>query len=273
MAQGLSPDLDLTSTFAKLARAEEHFKAVESEISKWVQSSRYEFFVERGTQGTRIGIAVCQVGPPPDLVRWAVIVGDCLTNLRSSLDHLIIAYCKLNSFYVAPAKKKRVTFVIVDSPEKFTEAMAGNLEGATPKLSKILESLQPFNRTHPSLPPLLAIIRDLSNADKHRLLQVAGAGVMQTSGRVLGDTGRGEKAVYINPEPIQNNDVICMVESAEPDPHLAIDTFKAHVEIAIWHKLREGSTNPMDARTPFALLLPLLIDEVKFVLNEFKFAV
>jgi hypothetical protein len=42
------PELDLTSVYAKLDRAEEHFKAVDAEIVKWASSSRYEPFFERG---------------------------------------------------------------------------------------------------------------------------------------------------------------------------------------------------------------------------------
>ena len=48
-----------------LSRAEEHFKAVDSEISTWMQTSRYETFFERGAQTSRVGIGVCQGWPLP----------------------------------------------------------------------------------------------------------------------------------------------------------------------------------------------------------------
>ena len=273
MAQGLPPDLDFTGVFSKLARAEEHFKAVDSEISKWLEKGRYETFFERGAQTGRIGIGLCQIGPPPDLVRWALIIGDCINNLRAALDHLAFLFTNLPAAYTPPAKERRVSFVIIDDPAEFGRAMKGNLSGFAPKFSALFESLQPFMRIHPLLPPLLSIIRDLSNADKHRLLQVAGAGVVQLSATILGDTGRGTKIIGTNPEPIKNNDIICFIESAQPDPHLAVQSFAANVEIAIWHGARQNSTNPLDARTGYSRLLPMLIAEVRFVIDQFKFAV
>jgi hypothetical protein len=266
----LPPDLDLTSVYAKLDRAEEHFKTVDSEIAQWLKSGRYEPFFERGTRGTRIGIAVVRTGPPPDLVRWSIIIGDCINNLRASLDHLAHAFMKVHTAYIPTGEKERVTFVIIDDPTEFAKARRGNLKGFTDRFIHVLEQLQPFNRKHPVVPPLLSIIRDLSNADKHRLLQVAGAGVVDLSGIIIGDDSKGTKVSLINPEPIQHNDVICVFESAEPDPNLAIDSLSVRIEISIWHKLRDGSTNPLEGRSSYNALLLNLIEEVKFVIGAFK---
>ena len=59
------PALDLTGVYAKLDRAEEHFKAVDAEISEWMNRGRYEPFFERGIKQTKISAAVVQLGPPP----------------------------------------------------------------------------------------------------------------------------------------------------------------------------------------------------------------
>ncbi len=107
MAGMEAPELDLTSVYAKLDRAEEHFKAVDAEIAKWANSSHHEPFFERGGYGTRLGIAVTHVGPPPDLIRWSIILGDCINNLRSALDHLINAFTKVNAIYTPTGKKER----------------------------------------------------------------------------------------------------------------------------------------------------------------------
>jgi hypothetical protein len=100
-------------------------------------------------------------------------------------------------------------------PAEFAKAATGTLDGFAPRYIALMELLQPFRRKHPQLPPLLSIIRDLSNADKHRLLQVAGAGVVNFSAHIVGDKGKGDKIASINPEPIKHNDVICVVESAK----------------------------------------------------------
>lgn len=270
LSQMDKPELDLTSVYAKLNRAEEHFKAVDGEISRWLESGRYESFFERGTWGTRIGIGVCRVGPPPDLVRWSLIIGDCINNLRSSLDHLMHAYMQVHTAYIPTGKKQRVTFVVVDDPVKFVEARAGNLKGFTDRFVQVLESLQPFHRKHPTLPPILGLLRDLSNADKHRLLQVAGAGVSNFDSLILGDPTKGSKVTFVNPAPIEHNDIICVIESSEPDPNLAVHSLNVGMEISIWHDLREGSTNPLEGRTGYSILLNLLIQEVRFVISSFK---
>ena len=264
------PELDLTSAYAKLDRAEEHFKAVDAEILAWLNSGRYETFFERGSQHTRIAMSVLRIGPPPDLVRWAVIIGDCINNLRSALDHLINAFSKVPYIYTPSGKKERLTFVIIDDPTKFSRILKDTLFGLCPLYTDVLTHLQPFNRPHPVLPPLLSIIRDLSNADKHHLLQVAGAGIAGIEGEFIGDSNLGEKTFIVNHEPIQHNDVICVIESTEPDPNLRFDKVTGRVEISIWHKLREGSTNPLESRTGYSNLLRLLIGEVKYVIEAFK---
>ena len=41
-----------------------------------------------------------------------------------------------------------------------------------------IERYQPYNRPHPDLPPLLSVLRELSNRDKHKLLSLAFQGVV-----------------------------------------------------------------------------------------------
>ena len=80
----------------------------------------------------------------------------------------------------------------------------------------------------------------------------------------------GSKISFINPEPIQNNDIVCVIESGEPDPKLAIRTIEVGVVVSIWHKAREGSTSPLEMRTDYHTLLQSLIGEVRFVIDVFK---
>ena len=239
-----SPKLDLTSVYAKLSRAQEHFETVDLEINKWLSSGHYETFFERSPQETSLGIGLIRVGPPADLIRWSLIIGDCVNNLRSALDHLVVSLCKVPTLYASTAKKNRSTFVIVDTPELFRKARTGSLGGFSESFLDLLETFQPYRRTHPDLPPLLSVIRDLSNADKHRLLQVAGAGVASLEGIFQGDPGRGSKSFHINDKAIEHNEIIATIESSEPDPDLAIQSIEVSIEISIWHELRHGEDDP-----------------------------
>jgi hypothetical protein len=264
------PPLDLTSVYAKLDRAEEHLHAVQAEIAQWLNSCRYESFPERGGQTARVGVALLRIGPEPYTTRWAVIIGDCLSNIRSALDHLIYSFAKFNAANDPTPDIDSLAFVIADSPEKFREAAKGRLRGFKQGFVDLVESFQPYRRKHPVLPPLLALIRDLSNADKHRLLQVAAAGIAQIDVTYLGTAGVGTKMGGVNPEPIEKNTVVCFIESSEPDPNLAVHAVNVSIQVAIWHGQREGSTNPMEGRTEVGALLSLLIGEVKAFIDALK---
>lgn len=268
------PPLDLTGFHAKLYRAEEHLQVLDTEISKWLNSGRYETFVERGKDSARIGVYALRVGPPPDLTRWAVIFGEGVNCLRSALDHLINAF----AVYQAagdplPPNISNLSFVIVDDPKVFDDirnSKRGKLRVFTPSFIDLIESFQPYKRTHPVLPALLSLIRDLSNADKHRLLQVAGAGVVNLRGTFVADIDKGTKIGFINPEPIEHNDVVCVIESTEPDPNLALHSISVEIQIAVWHCLRNGSTNPLGGRSECRTLLKMLIEETRYVIDTFK---
>jgi hypothetical protein len=263
------PVLDLTSVFGKLDRAEEHFKALDSEIKRWLESGRYEPTFERGAKGTRISIALTQVGPPPDLVRWSVIAGDCFNNLRSCLDHLVYSYAKFQTANDPTADIDNLAFVIADTAAEFHKRRKTRLSVFSDQFCAMIESLQPYRRQHPVLPPLLSIIRDLSNADKHRLLQVAAAGITMMKANFVGDDTLGKKVPRVNPYPIEQHDVVCIIESDQPDPNLAFHMGEFGVEICIWHRLRDGDTEQVNARTGYSVLIPLLIQEIRFVIEQF----
>lgn len=268
--QKLRPPLDLSSVYAKLDRAEEHLNAVQVEIAQWRNSCRYESFPERDSKTTRVGVALLRIGPDPYTTRWAVIIGDCLTNIRGALDHLIYSFAKFHAANDPSPDIENLAFVIVDSPERFKEAARKRLKGFTQGFVDLVESFQPYRRKHPVLPPLMALIRDLSNADKHRLLQVAGAGVAQLNVSYLGTAGVGTMIGMVNPEPIEKNTIVCMVESTEPDPNLGVHAVNISIQVAIWHDLREGSTDPMEGRTEVGTLLRLLIGEVGAFIDALK---
>ena len=111
--------------------------------------------------------------------RVSLVLGDVVHNLRASLDHL--AY-QLALRYTDDKirKERRVQFPIDDSPEAFDRSRADRLKEVSEADCAIIERFQPY---HPidsedslpgSLEPLrpLALLRDLTDTDKHRLLAV-----------------------------------------------------------------------------------------------------
>jgi hypothetical protein len=262
--------LDLTSTYAKLGRAEDHYKIVDDEIRTWINSGDNTFTVERGAYDTRFGIVVHFHEPKPDFLRWTLMIADCVFNLRCALDHLVYAVGKLETRENPTSDVDKNYFVIADTEPEFWGESKKKLRGLSCTVVSAIERLQPYRRPHPIIPPALNILRRFSNADKHRLLQMAGAGIAMGNVTVIGDPARGRKFVYLIPEPVNDNDVICVIESTEADPDLALHDARIGMEIALWHGLREGETNPMRAHSGYSALIPLIISEVKFVIDQIK---
>ncbi len=233
--------------------------------------THHTYSVESSAYDTRVGLVIHFQGATPDFVRWSLIIADCVSNLRSSLDHLIYAVAQHYMRNQLSSDIEHLAFIITDSPEKFRDRNnRKRLRGLSDRVISAIEHLQPFKRAHPTLPPLLKILREFSNADKHRLLQLAAAGVSDVRGVIRGTEDKGNKTVRIKPDPIEDNDIICVIESSEPDPQLAFIEIGVAIEVSLWHGLRDGDVNPLHTRTGYKTLIPMLIEEVRFAINQVR---
>ncbi|MCH8190263.1 MAG: hypothetical protein IIC80_02800, partial [Chloroflexi bacterium] len=132
---------------------------------------------------------------PPE---WGVIIGDCIYNLRSGLDHLVwVTVLKhggtptsSNEF---PIFLKRDPHSKVDGKGKPTRGSGlAKVEGLPDGAKACIESLQPYNRKDgpPALHPLW-LLHEISNHDKHRLVNITHAAI--TSGIVaISGLGHGK---------------------------------------------------------------------------------
>jgi hypothetical protein len=194
--------------------------------------------------------------------------------LRTALDHLIYAVAKYETRDQLAPDIEKMSFIIVDSPALFMDRNnRRRLSGLSQAVIDAVESVQPYKRGHSFFPPLLRILREFSNGDKHRLLKPAAAAVSLLDLIILSDPTKGKKVGLIKPEPIKNNDIVCVAESDEPDTQFALNSIKAGIEIALWHGLRDGDTNPLNARTGYSVLLPRLLSEVRFIVDQVRAAV
>src|SRR5258706_982604 len=76
----------LDSVILKIARAEEHRKAVETEIIRYFNGKPCEAVTEFDDNAGRFRIIYHVKVPVPNSI--PLIVGDCLQNLRTALDYL-----------------------------------------------------------------------------------------------------------------------------------------------------------------------------------------
>ena len=96
------------------------------------------------------------------------MLGDGMTNLRDSLDHLIYQISNPN---LDKPKYRKAAFVIVRERDKFKGEANSKLAGLSRKTRAVVEAFQPYNRPHHLVAPsLLGALGAFANTNKHRLL-------------------------------------------------------------------------------------------------------
>ena len=167
---------NLASPWAKFRRANEHLDLIESELLALNQQNTKAVPVTFRHDGPWL---VIYVGPSPILpVRLALIAGDCLNNLRATLDHLVWQLVLREDH----EPQQTNCFPICETAQQFrnkceTPAQRGNPHHPLHGIPidgdawAIVEKAQPFNRPQPQ-GDALTWLANLSNIDKHRTLLV-----------------------------------------------------------------------------------------------------
>jgi hypothetical protein len=178
----------LKSCVAKVNRAEEHRQALHDYVGSLFESERNRATLRADADG-ETGYHIISLQTVPDLSRAveeiSVRVGDIAHNLRSALDHLVWQLACLNT-NGNPLWPRRIQFPIEDDPAKFqSRCTPGTQRNAwlgevDPTYHTIIERFQPYHGMDNFNGPSqqwwsgyvheLALLRDLSDLDKHRLL-------------------------------------------------------------------------------------------------------
>jgi hypothetical protein len=178
----------------RLARAKEHFDLLNAELDRFLESNTYTIDAER--RKGHIELRAGQVTPVP--AAFGPIVGDCLHNLRSALDHLAFQLSAANCEGQQRARVERATaFPIFDDAERFGErdrqgrpsrrSGLWKMQGMAEEVREAIEALQPFNSSVPAGQySYLSLLRDLSDTDKHRepqlVVPILARGTIEISG-------------------------------------------------------------------------------------------
>lgn len=162
----------------KLNRAQEHFDALHAAIDAVVAASPDELITKLDSQANEHVFGINGgLDPLPSV--FPLIIGDCLHNLRSSLDYLVYEL----SGRPAGEPSRQTAFPICDSPHAYFGTRGNPNRAASRKVSQVdsaaaaaIERLQPYNREdgNPHGDPLW-LLSELSNEDKHRTLPVVRA--------------------------------------------------------------------------------------------------
>lgn len=199
---------------SKLDRAYQHLKELRTKIDGWVKNRPYRLTDKLDANSGDNIISGQLLRPMPPLI--SQLVGDCLQNLRSSLDHLAYALAIANKGSLTDAEAIKTAFPIFRYAAGFEDRRMRKIGNLSSKAQAIIKRLQPCYTKNPAS-HVLWHLETLNNIDKHRRMLISatsliGAGVHQPpkshmdfwewSGDGAFSEGETELARYrcINPE-------------------------------------------------------------------------
>lgn len=200
----------------KLERAREQLEELNKEMESFFERGAFAVYEQRKQSGREVVFRVRVRENPP--LAWSAIIGDCLQNMRSSLDYLAWELATLNTSGTPP---ETTGFPIYIRPDEYhsvrkdgkpqswsglrkTERMAGDVQA-------VVEDLQPFRERGGLSPGVLPtggferlrrlnplwILKELSRFDRHRALRLVGATSLSLA------TSSGGHSGGSIPEPVE----------------------------------------------------------------------
>lgn len=264
-------DLDLSSVRAKLSRSAEHAQTIKTELQAWSERNPYSIIQERNSSSTRFSLRL-RINEPPPLQRWTLIFSDFLNNLRCTLDHLVFAIAAHQAAPNPPAYEDKLSFPITDCKANFAKSVSNDrrkLGNISDPVRAAIEIMQPYNRPHQDLPPLLGILRDLNNADKHKLIQLAyGAVSSGDIGFVGFPDGSNIKPAALHAGEVKDGTEVFAMLSEVPAPEAKFDRTNFDVIVAVRHGKRVPSMAEGSDRSDIVSIMKLLGGEVRKVIYE-----
>lgn len=199
----------------KVKRGSFHLQELQRDFESQVDEGRYIFLPEKLRDGAEYLYRAEH--PPPVNPEWSVMIGDCVHNFRSALDHiawqLVIAH--------GGTPNRETSFPILSTaPSKPLKIVGGTDQAAL----RIIEAVQPYNGT--STGKYLKLLSDLDIFDKHREILVTVANVRSAS--TSADPGNPllDGLMTFTTHPIEHGTVVARIRYdtplAEPDPNLIL---------------------------------------------------
>jgi hypothetical protein len=148
---------------AKMERAEQHLTDFEAVLGPWVQAKPISFVSQPLTNGD--GEDLFAHIDPPMPQELDLILGDCIHNFRSVLDHLAMTLALDNG---ADPYDRSISFPIFDDETNYRSNGVRSIRTLTVAAQTFIEELQPFK--HPVPAWMLTELQSLDNRDKHRSL-------------------------------------------------------------------------------------------------------
>lgn len=175
------PSLD--SCESKLRWAKHHLDTLETELRVLLEESTHRITYETDEESLGYIFYIHDLPTAPD--HWPMLIGDCVHNLRSSLDFLAYQLAILGqNRSLTEDESRSVSFPVFSNPGEFAKRGAKRVDLLRASEQARIEELQPFNAWDTSiwgdwpnvpavLPGTLERISTLDNIDKHRTIHTA----------------------------------------------------------------------------------------------------
>jgi hypothetical protein len=168
---------------AKLRWAQHHLSVLESQIATFRKAHPTRVTVERDVTRRAYIFRVWDVVEADPA--WGLLVGDCVHNARTVLDHLAVQLSLLGQRgKLSDEQERSVAFPIFSDPDKYRVGGVRRVRFMRPKDRERIELLQPYHSWNESIwgaltmpgppapiPNYLNVVTELDNADKHRTVQ------------------------------------------------------------------------------------------------------
>jgi len=260
--------LDLSSVRAKLARSQEHIQALKNEVRPWMDRRPYSVVQKANADFTRYSVVI-RINEPPLFQRWSLIFADALHNLRNALDHLVYAIACHEAAANPPTKEGKLRFPITNRRANFDgELSRGSLGDISEPVRTAIELAQPYNRPHEKIPPLLAILRNLNNADKHKLLQLVYATLNTGDVGFVGQNPLGNWQAIPYPGEIKDGAEILAMVCDRPGPDMKFDRTIFDIVLAARHGKRDPSGPDWTDSSDIFALYTEMATEVRRIIYE-----
>jgi hypothetical protein len=235
---------EFSGIVAKLDRAKERLIELDDMVADYLDSHPYSpvIYHKPGTQSFSIAWRV--VRQPPNGV--AIVVGELLYNLRSSLDHLAWQLVK-EAGNTPSVKAPRTQFPIFTVRPAGPVTIPPGIDGAA---QAIINEVQPFHEGQFADEHALAVLNELGNRDKHRHLNLAVANLIESEVYVSDPTAGWRIGGRFVPGLVEHDDVIGQFTLPEDTP---VDP-KWEIEASGKTFVRLDETGPWDD-VPLTLVL------------------
>jgi|ERR1700728_2087230 hypothetical protein len=153
----------LDSVRQKIYRAKEHWNELREEIIRYYESDPGDLFPADESTPENPLFVFKEKKPVP--AKIALVLGDALQCLRSSLDYLVWELVEA----AGNTPHRQLLFPIAMSEKQYREDLVKRhrLDGVVPEAIAIIDKLQPYLQPLPK-ETVLGILDELTNVNKHR---------------------------------------------------------------------------------------------------------